>query len=247
MASNDDSNFQLYKAIENNDLDKLRELLKAGHDPEAYGVEYGGHLLTKSLLHMACEKDRPKCAEILLEYGASPRLRDKWGMTPLIYSVIGHDLVFMKILLENDPGHVNEPDMKHMTALHLAAEEGSDEMVKLLLSYGANVHLRTSRIGHTPLMEACKRGSVHSENRSEHLKCIRTLIDMGSDLEAADYRYKRTALQVGVLFLFFFFSLNHVIHFFVFKRISRLLCCEILIAPFNGLIQKSNEIKKCFV
>lgn len=201
--TSDNGSLLLYKAIENNDLIKLRELLKAGHDPESYGVEYGGYLFTKSLLHMTCEKNRPECAKILLEYGASPRLRDKWGMTPLIYSVTGHDLVFMRILLENDPGHVDEPDMKHMTALHVAAEEGSEDMVRLLLSYGANVHLRTSRIGHTPLMEACKRGDSHSENRLDRLKCIQTLINAGSNLEISDYRYKKTALQVSV-FAFIF-------------------------------------------
>ena len=70
--------------------------------------------------------------------------------------------------------------------LHLATENGSEKMVRFLVSQGANVNV-SNEYGETPLHLAITSGS---------LSVIRFLVDSGADVHAAD-RGGQTALELA--------------------------------------------------
>jgi len=73
------------------------------------------------------------------------------------------------------PADVNARDSDGDTPLHLAAESGCAEAVRLLLQDGGDVHAREEG-GNTPLHRACIR---------RHIDVIRMLLQHGADANAS--------------------------------------------------------------
>ena len=71
-----------------------------------------------------------------------------------MYNLFQVDIVEM--LLERG-AKVDTKDNQHATALHLAAEEGCDDCVRLLLKKGVDVNSKMKN-GDTPIMRAVKEG-----------------------------------------------------------------------------------------
>lgn len=65
-------------------------------------------------LHYACDKGYIELSAILLEYGADPNGKDKFGDTPLHISATCDSLKCIKLLLDNgaDPLIVNDDGLK---------------------------------------------------------------------------------------------------------------------------------------
>lgn len=70
--------------------------------------------------------------------------------------------------------NVNAVEIRQKTALHLAVTHGRDDIVELLLLYGANIAAKSDG-SWTPLHNACEHGSV---------KVVRTLLNAGADINA---------------------------------------------------------------
>ncbi|KAJ6216580.1 hypothetical protein RDWZM_007737 [Blomia tropicalis] len=81
----------------------------------------------------------------------------------------------------------SQTDSNHDTALTLACAGGHEELVKLLLSRGADIEHREKK-GLTPLMLAATNG---------HAKIVDILFANGADLEAQTDRTKDTALSLA--------------------------------------------------
>ncbi|KAI9778532.1 MAG: hypothetical protein M1839_008063 [Geoglossum umbratile] len=113
--------------------------------------------------------------------------------------------------------NVNLMDRGRKTALHCAAEQGQEAVVRLFLEKRAKVNCETV-IGQTPLLLAAKSGRVevvrlllvkraHANQRDAdgrtplswvaengHVKVVQLLVDKGAELEARD-NYGRTPLR----------------------------------------------------
>lgn len=74
---------------------------------------------------------------------------------------------------------VNLKDQEGNTALHIAAEAGMLNVIKLILSRGGIINA-TNSVGFTALNLACRGG---------HEKCIRFLVESGAELEVPDTAY----------------------------------------------------------
>jgi ankyrin repeat protein len=125
----------------------LEMLLRAGADPDARGAVTG-----ETAMHLAMRnvRDPSEQLEILLQYGASVNVRDRFMKTPLHIAVIGRNYLNpIKILLENG-AEADARDRDGRTPLHIAVLGGSADVVKLLLEHGANVNARDDA-GDTPL------------------------------------------------------------------------------------------------
>lgn len=89
---------------------------------------------------MACEKGYLELVSTLLEHGALIDHKDQRKKTPLMYAIgtkaENNDVV--KTLLESG-ADVNEHTLTGMTPLLLAVKKGHSQIVKLLLTRGANM------------------------------------------------------------------------------------------------------------
>ncbi|KAJ8315262.1 hypothetical protein KUTeg_007412 [Tegillarca granosa] len=179
----------LFKALEQNDTNRLKDLLSQGGDPnESYDS-----LTNISLLHMACEKRQIECIHILIEAGADIRKRDDFGMHPMMNAIISqyHDVA--EILLSHDPYIVDIQDRYGKAPIHMAVESDSIETVELLVRYGCNIDCYSSS-GTTPLMALCADTNLKN---NKHIMDI--LLAEKPNLEMTDFQCRRTALQYAVI------------------------------------------------
>ncbi|SVB86785.1 uncharacterized protein METZ01_LOCUS239639, partial [marine metagenome] len=107
--------------------------------------------------------------------------------SPLLNATKRGDAVAVRSLLE-DGADPNVAQGDGLTALHLAAQQGSLEIARLLIGSGANVKAKT-RIGdYTPL---------HLASGGAHTSVVRALIDAGADLTAITSRTGVTPLHLA--------------------------------------------------
>ena len=104
--------------------------------------------------------------------GGRVTMRNPQGATPLLVAAQKCHTDICGLLLAHG-SNVNEvvPDIKN-TALQLAAMEGHNASVEVLLSWGAEVNPQ-DHAGFTPLHVACQDG---------HLICVETLLKAGASL-----------------------------------------------------------------
>ena len=124
-------------------------------------LQQGGHVnaldeIGNGLLHVAAGRGQLRVAKELLQRGASIDLRGTRGTTPLILAAGMGQYSTVCLLLE----HKAEVDLQAdgMTALMLAACEGSQECVQELLQAGSSTELREHDFGRTALGHAEAKG-----------------------------------------------------------------------------------------
>ncbi|GAQ12244.1 hypothetical protein ALT_9565 [Aspergillus lentulus] len=136
----------------------------------------------------AAERNRPATAKKSLQAGV--KKTKQWHRKPLVAALKrGHQAV-MRLLLDEgvDPDEILfEGSRMETTALYMAAANGYDAIVKLLIEKGASVNLKKAP-GH-PLVIAA------SNNRKT---VVRLLLEKGADPNAVR-GYKETALHIAVM------------------------------------------------
>jgi ankyrin repeat protein len=106
-----------------------------------------------------------------------PEGQDNLGRTPLHWACATGKLHLAELLLTRPKGpkaHIDAVEIREKTSLHLAASHDRDDLVELLLKYGADCN-KQSDGGWTPLHNACEVGSE---------TIVRILIRVGSDVNA---------------------------------------------------------------
>jgi cytohesin len=201
----------LFGAVLAGDLETVRSLLDAGAGVDArdhrnetplHWAALGGHgrivdlLLARGAsvdvqadktlwtpLHsLACAKDRAGIALSLVEAGADPDARDKWGRTPLHWFAVSGHCETVEVLIDAgaDP---DAQDLHGFTPLHRVAMQGHG-CTSTLLRKGADVHNRSPRTGWTPL---------HCTAYAKGYKVARQLLMAGADLFARDHENRTVA------------------------------------------------------
>jgi ankyrin repeat protein len=170
---------ELFKAIEQHDVNRVAALLADGADPNAMHAKpplwrpleaaveelnYGGSL---------------EAVRLLLKHGADVNAWDgAHRVNPLLAAMVFNNKEAIRVLLEAgaDASVVSD---EGETPLRWAVEEGDLEMAALFLQYGANQMLDKygGFCGFTPLGMAARRLDV---------PMIELLLDAGADPEALD-------------------------------------------------------------
>ncbi|CAI9737020.1 serine/threonine-protein phosphatase 6 regulatory ankyrin repeat subunit C-like [Octopus vulgaris] len=183
-----DQDVAMLLAIEDDDPVALREILKMGAEADTYCYDLNG-IPAKSMIHIASEKGRLECLKALLDYGGSADASDRWGQTPIMYSIMAGRREITEYLLEKEPSLAKDSDHKGNTPLHCAVQAACIEDMKLIVSRGAELNRQTTR-GVTPLMLACLEYST---------TLVNYLIEAGADINMREYRNNSTALHLAVL------------------------------------------------
>jgi ankyrin repeat protein len=131
---------ELFKAVEENNVELLNESIKA----EAYVDAVLGKYHCTPLV-LAAEQGYAEIVKVLIEAGADVNVRDKEGKTALILAVeedhanVVQKLIAMKYDVVDDSGNIIQPKIdlnaKYLgkTALMLAVEEVHEDVVRVLI------------------------------------------------------------------------------------------------------------------
>lgn len=125
----------LFDAIQKNDSAAVKRLLARGADPNARDAGGTPALMTAVLFADAA------CVQALLDRGADPNAADRAGATALMWAI--PDLAKVKLLLDRGAGvNARAPGLKRPPLLIAASYPGSAEVLRLLLSKGADIHAK---------------------------------------------------------------------------------------------------------
>ncbi|OJT10196.1 Ankyrin repeat protein nuc-2 [Trametes pubescens] len=131
---------------------RLVDLCLAGGVPKDKTDAYG-----RSALHYAAMHAHGDVCQRLIQVGLPPNIVDLDNCTPLIYATLKGCVVCVKALLENDQVSVRTPCANtDLMPLSLAARAGHQEVVVLLLNYGA--HSLPNTNGEYPMHLAAQEG-----------------------------------------------------------------------------------------
>jgi palmitoyltransferase len=167
-------NDELVEAANAGHLERVKDLIEGGADPNSVDRHGMGPLLT---FH-------PEVTQYLLEQGADPDLQRNENISPVLLGV-SSNIDCMRLMLAAGANVNRACEHNGETALHAVAGSTNAEAVRLLLGYGANPNARTkpgmktyglwrdARVrGETPLHRAAAWGSP---------EVIQLLLDAGAD------------------------------------------------------------------
>jgi len=151
---------------------------------------YGGD----TALHMAAAAFSRSAAQLLVQYGAACRARNRRGAEPLHYAADANrwqpsaqkEVIEYLLAVGADP---NALDKSGVSPLHRAIRTRGSEAVRALLAGGARVGLRNGS-GSTPLhlavQDTGKGGAGSARARSEQVKIIAILLEAGARVRDKD-------------------------------------------------------------
>ncbi len=149
----------LVEAVVGNDTNAVLALLAAGADANVRNS------VGTPVLILAIDNESVAIAQALLKHGANANTRDANDWTPLMAAIRNAELVKALLAAGADVNAVirtDDPAFVGETALIFAADDGLEDVVRLLLSGGADANVATPD-GETALSRAveCDRGGSH--------------------------------------------------------------------------------------
>lgn len=133
-----DINDDLLKAVFDVDLEKVRELLDQGANPNA--KDKNGDII----LMIAARNGYTGIIKLLLDAGADPNAKDENGWTALMEAAYYGHTDMVKLLLDAG-ADVNAKDENGYTALMWASRYGHTDVVELLKQHGATANKKIER------------------------------------------------------------------------------------------------------
>lgn len=139
---------RVFTAIENNNIAIVNEYISA-NDINTRSLH------GQTLLHYACRKVKHDIVQLLLNHDADPNIPDTAGDTTLSSAIVFGDIPIIQLLLQHNV-NINGTLADGTTPLMLSVLATRPKF-ELLLSSGANIHLRNN-MGRTALHEAAYYG-----------------------------------------------------------------------------------------
>ena len=176
-------------AASNDDAAQVRQLLKAGANPNVRNK-----LDTTPLLEAAFHSNL-EIIEALLDAGADPNVAGADGQTPLMLVARGTNVVAAKMLLGKGANPKARESQRQQTALMWAAANSQGPMTRLLVEVGADVDAKTATDLMTPLVSGEPRAQPRSPggmtalmfaSREGCLDCVAAMIEKGAAVNLPD-------------------------------------------------------------
>ncbi|MBW3624055.1 MAG: ankyrin repeat domain-containing protein [Armatimonadetes bacterium] len=155
-----DGNDFLIEAVEENDLDLVREALARGADPNVH--LHPESVLNHTSLFWAVNRGNVELVRLLLDHGAKVAAELSCDETSLHRAAEEGHLEILELLLKADgKAALNAYNDLDRTPLMGAVENGHAEAARMLLDAGADVNAHNEpRIGETALKYAVERGDA---------------------------------------------------------------------------------------
>lgn len=178
--------FPLHQAIREKNTEAVRTLIAEGVNVNEKEEKTGN-----TPLHVAVEYETNKILKLLLESGveASMNTNNHNYQTPLQLAVKSIKKDALKILLEavGDKELVNVRFSNNATLLHLAAEHGNPDILKILIQYGAKALLSVKTVdgynnsfNKTPLVILFEQYLKKQSNNKIPVESVKILLDAGA-------------------------------------------------------------------
>lgn len=176
---NEQLTLPLLEAIDQNNVSRVRVLLRQGANPTAQGEH-------SKALHSAAYRGHTSIVEQLLRYGANPNEPDQAGLYPLhVAASEGRTAICNRLIKAGaDKEQRNE---SQGTALHLAAAGNHTATCNTLIQAGCEIEASSSD-GSTPLLTASALGNKGAVN---------ALLKAGARRDAQN-KQKQTALLLSL-------------------------------------------------
>lgn len=176
---------EIFENLNDNNIDKLRDLLKNCDSKE---LKLNDNI---SFLSIACMNEQINTVKLLIEKGCDVNEKDHLGKTMLHEMCRTGNIEIIKLLIKNG-ARLNEQSNTGKTELFYGIEpikENSIEIIKILLKNGANVNLKDKNEG-TLIHKLA--GEQNKEQESK--KLMRLLIVKGAKIDERD-KYGYTPLM----------------------------------------------------
>jgi cytohesin len=162
---------KLKEAIYDNNIDEIKRLL-------ATGVNVNKVIYGYTLLHIAAERNNSDVIELLLAAGANPDVQNVNGDTPLDIIFKTHSKLYNSFL-DNLSVRllINASSELDSSLLFKAISKDDTNFVIFLIEKGANVNVKDSTYGRTPLLDAILR---------KNTDIVRLLLDASANLNITD-------------------------------------------------------------
>ncbi|XP_046558390.1 putative ankyrin repeat protein RF_0381 [Haliotis rubra] len=149
-----DSEVKIHKACLNGDLARVKYIVSQGQED----INVRDSIMSTPLMKAACGGNRD-LFDFLVGEGADISLLDSHGCSILHWACRGESIEMVKYILSMEGMDVNSRGTDGLTALSSAAWRGNVDMLKFLVSVGADV-TTVDDIGENILHSACEGGNV---------------------------------------------------------------------------------------
>jgi ankyrin repeat protein len=168
LNSCSDANKKLFDAIEDNDIETVKELIKQGMDLNIINEE------GKPAIILAVELKRRRIAEIMLDTdNINVDVRDETGTSLFMWICKNVELdLFERVI--NKGVQINDANEDGMTPIMFAAQSGYIDAIMTLIKRKAYMNAQ-NKDGNTPLMLALKNGI---ESTTRLLRDNKSILDM---------------------------------------------------------------------
>ena len=179
----------LLVAASNDDVAQVKQLLKAGANPNVRNK-----LDTTPLLEAAFHSNS-EIIQALLDAGADPNAPGADGQTPLMLVARGTNVAAARMLLAKGANPQARESQRQQTALMWAAANSQGPMTRLLVEVGADLDAKTAIDLMTPLVSAEPRAQPRSPggmtalmfaSREGCLDCVAAMIEKGAAINLPD-------------------------------------------------------------
>lgn len=190
----------LIKTAEKNNPSKLKQLVREGADPNAFGKDG-----MTPLLWVLGHKDK-KAMKALLSVGADPNLKLEGKESPMSLAAGAKDTEFIKILLTGG-GDPNAKNRLNKPAIFVAIGQHRFDIVKTLLDHGANIDA-VDNTKKTPVMYAANlnqyeiayyllnKGADHKHLTRGGVSLAEIVQDSTVDPEFAAYELRQKVMKI---------------------------------------------------
>ena len=179
----------LLLAASSNDVAQVKQLLKAGANPNVRNK------LDATPLSEAAFHSNSEIIEALLDAGADPNTPGADGQTPLMLVARGTNVGAAEMLLKKGANPRARESQRQQTALMWAAANSQGPMTRLLVEVGADLDAKTATDLMTPLVSAEPRAQPRSPggmtalmfaSREGCLDCVAAMIEKGAAVDLPD-------------------------------------------------------------